>query len=157
MPIAASRPADEHESIELGREATTALDALLADAVRKVGERVVVEGHPVAKLFDREQRATHALAWLATYVEAVRQLSAYAERMREGGRLGELEQLIVEIGLGEYLAQIQGGIPMSQGEIARPADMGLSAAAVERRMAGPLGEFFTVGNEQRRARLIELM
>jgi (2S)-methylsuccinyl-CoA dehydrogenase len=35
--------------------------------------------------------------------------------------------------------------------------MGLSAAAVERRMAGPLGEFFTAGNEQRRARLTELM
>jgi (2S)-methylsuccinyl-CoA dehydrogenase len=65
--------------------------------------------------------------------------------------------LIVEIGLGEYLAQIQGGIPMSQGEIARPADMGLSAAAVERRMAGPLEEFFTAGNERRRARLTELM
>ena len=28
---------------------------------------------------------------------------------------------------------------MSQGEIARPSDMGLSAAAVERRLAGPWG------------------
>src|SRR5664279_4608854 len=64
MPIAASRPAAEHELIELGREATAALDALLADAIRKVGERVVVEGHPVGRLFDREQRATHGLAWL---------------------------------------------------------------------------------------------
>ena len=36
MPIAASKPAAEHELIELGREATAALDALLADAVRKV-------------------------------------------------------------------------------------------------------------------------
>jgi (2S)-methylsuccinyl-CoA dehydrogenase len=111
----------------------------------------------VDRLLDREQRATHALAWLATYVEAVRQLGAYAQRMQEAGRLGELEQLIVELGIGEYLAQIQGGIPMSQGEIARPADMGLSAAAVERRMAGPLGELITAGNEPRRARLTELM
>src|SRR5476649_231583 len=127
MPIAASRPADEHELIELGREATTALDALLADAVRKVRERVVVEGHPVSRLFDREQRATHGLAWLATYVEAVRQLTAYTERMVRDGSFGELEENLVRIGLGEYLAQIVGGIPISQGEMVRPSDLGLNA------------------------------
>jgi (2S)-methylsuccinyl-CoA dehydrogenase len=139
------------------REAVRAAEGVLQDATRAVRARVAKDNQALDRLLDREQRATHALAWLATYVEAVRQLCAYAERMHEAGRLGELEQLIVEIGLGEYLAQIQGGIPMSQGEIARPSDMGLSAAAVERRMAGPLGEFFTLGNEQRRARLIELM
>ena len=141
----------------LTAEAVGAAEGVLQDAIRAVRARVAKDSQTVDRLLDREQRATHALAWLATYVEAVRQLSAYAQRMREGGRLGELEQLIVEIGLGEYLAQIQGGIPMSQGEIARPADMGLSAAAVERRMAGTWGEFFTAGNEQRRARLAELM
>jgi (2S)-methylsuccinyl-CoA dehydrogenase len=139
------------------REAVRAAEAVLQDATRAVRARVAKDNQTVDRLLDREQRATHALAWLATYVEAVRQLCAYAERMHEAGRLGELEQLIVEIGLGEYLAQIQGGITMSQGEIARPADMGLSAAAVERRMAGPLEEFFTAGNERRRARLTELM
>ena len=61
----------------------------------------------VARLFDREQRATHGLAWLATYVEAVRQLAAYAERMQAAGALGEIEELLVRIGLGEYLAQIR--------------------------------------------------
>jgi (2S)-methylsuccinyl-CoA dehydrogenase len=139
------------------REAVRAAEAVLQDATRAVRSRVAKDNQTVDRMLDREQRATHALAWLATYVEGVRQLCAYAQRMHEAGRLGELEQLIVEIGLGEYLAQIQGGIPMSQGEIARPADMGLSAAAVERRMAGPLEEFFTAGNERRRSRLTELM
>src|SRR6267154_100243 len=143
--------------MSLSREAVRAAEGVLHDATRAVRARVAKDNQTVDHLLDREQRATHALAWLATYVEGVRQLCAYAQRMHEAGRLGELEQLIVEIGLGEYLAQIQGGIPMSQGEIARPADMGLSAATVERRMAGPLGEFFTAGNEQRRARLTELM
>src|ERR1022692_2152841 len=141
----------------LTAEAVRAAEGVLQDAIRAVRSRVAKDNQTVDRLLDREQRATHALAWLATYVEAVRQLGAYAERMREGGRLGELERLIVGIGLGEYLAQMQGGIPMSQGEIARPADMGLSAAAVERRMAGPWVEFFTAGNERRRARLTELM
>ena len=64
----------------------------------------------------------------------MRQLTAYAERMQASGRLTEIEELIVRIGLGEYLAQILGGIPISQGEIVRPADLGLSAAAVAARM-----------------------
>jgi (2S)-methylsuccinyl-CoA dehydrogenase len=158
MPIAASRPADEHELIELGREAVIALDALLADAVRKVGERVVVEGHPVAKLFDREQRATHGLAWLATYVEAVRQLAAYTERMVGSDAFGELEENLVRIGMGECIAQIVGGIPMSQGEVVRPSDMGLSAAQVASRINPTLEGLVATGNTaERRARLIELM
>ena len=45
----------------------------------------MVDNRPVDRLFDREQRATHGLAWLATYVEAIRQLGAYAERMHEAG------------------------------------------------------------------------
>src|ERR1700686_4289230 len=115
MRVAASRPSAEHELVELSREATAALDALLADAVAKVRERVGVEGHPTARLFDREQRAPHGLAWLATYVEAVRQLAAYTERMVGAGTLGEIEEHLVRIALGEYLAQTVGGIPMSQG------------------------------------------
>src|SRR6202166_4942843 len=133
----------------LTREAVRAAEGVLQDATGAVRSRVAKDNQTVDRLLDREQRATHALAWLATYVEAVLQLCAFAERMHEAGRLGELERLIVEIGLGEYLAQIQGGIPMSQGEIARPSDMGLSAAAVERRMAGPAAEFFAAGNVQR--------
>jgi (2S)-methylsuccinyl-CoA dehydrogenase len=158
MPVAASRPAAEHELVGLSREATAALDALLADAVIKVRERVVVEGHPIAKLFDREQRATHGLSWLATYVEAVRQLAAYTERMIAAGAFGELEENLVRIGLGECIAQIVGGIPMSQGEVVRPSDMGLTAAQVAARINPALESLIATGNTpERRARLIELM
>jgi len=158
MPIAASRPAAEHELIELGREATRALDALLADAVIKVRERVVVEGHPVSRLFDREQRATHGLAWLATYVEAVRQLSAYTERMIAEGTFGELEEHLVRIGLGEYIAQIIGGIPMSQSEVVRLSDLGLTAGQVAARINPMVESLIASGNTaERRARLVELI
>jgi (2S)-methylsuccinyl-CoA dehydrogenase len=158
MPIAASRASAEPELVELAREATTALDALLADAVAKVRERVVVEGHSVAKLFDREQRATHGLAWLATYVESVRQLAAYTQRMRANGTFGELEEHIVRIGLGEYIAQIVGGIPMSQGEVVRPSDLGLSTAQVASRINRACESLMASGNTAaRRARLVELI
>ena len=157
MPIAASR-ASEPELVELAREATTALDALLADAVAKVREKVVVEGHPVSKLFDREQRATHGLAWLATYVESVRQLTAYTQRMIADGTFGEVEEHIVRIGLGEYISQIIGGIPMSQGEVVRPSDLGLSMAQVASRINRACESLMASGNTvERRARLVELI
>jgi (2S)-methylsuccinyl-CoA dehydrogenase len=158
MPQAALRPAASVALLTLAQAATGVVEALLADAAAKVRERVVLEGKPVPRLLDREQRATHGLAWLATYVEAVRQLTAYASRMQEAGLLGEVEELIVRIGLGEYLAQIQGGIPISQGEIVRPADLGLSAAAVAARITPEVESLIVSGNTaQNRARLVELI
>jgi len=143
--------------VALAREATRAAEALLAEATAAVRRRVMAEDHLVETLFDREQRATHGLAWLATYVESVRQLAAYAERMHDGGALGEIEELLVQIGIGEYLAQIAGGIPMSQGEIVRPADVGLSLETVAARIAGALQGLGAQSNVERRARLVELM
>jgi len=158
MPVAASRPTAELDLVELSREATAALDALLGDAVARVRERVVVAGKPDGRLFDREQRATHGLAWLATYVEAVRQLAAYTERMVEAAEFGEIEENLVRIALGEYLAQIVGGIPMSQGELVRPSDLGLSATQVAARINADVESLIATGNTaERRARLIELM
>src|SRR5437660_5517299 len=113
----------------LTRQAALAAEAVLRDATAAVRARVGVEGRTVERLFDREQRATHGLAWLATYVEAIRQLGLYAERIHAGEGVGEVEELLIQIGIGEYLAQMQGGIPMSPGEIVRPSDLGLSYGA----------------------------
>jgi (2S)-methylsuccinyl-CoA dehydrogenase len=158
MPIAASRSRPENELVELAREAVAAADAILADAMAKVRERVVVEGHTVGRLVDREQRATHGLAWIATYVEAMRQLASYAERMAGDGTLGEMEEHLVRIGIGEYLAQIIGGIPMSQSEVVRPNDLGLSLAEVAARISPAVESLLATGNTaERRARLVELM
>ena len=137
--------------IVLAREATRVAEALLAEATAAVRRRVTVEGRVVDRLLAREQRAAHGLAWLATYVESVRQLAAYAERMRSSGGLGEIEQLLVEIGIGEYLAQIAGGIPMSQGEIVRPADVGLAAATVAARIGAVLEGLTASADVERRA------
>ena len=157
MPIAASRPVGGNDLVELAQEASAAVDALLADATARVRERVMVEGHVVGRLFDREQRATHGLAWFATYVEAVRQLAAYAARMVGEGTLGEAEELLIRIGLGEYIAQIAGGIPMSQGEVVRPSDLGLSSMQVAARVAPVEGLISDGNNVERRSRLIELI
>jgi (2S)-methylsuccinyl-CoA dehydrogenase len=140
------------------RAATAAVEALLADATRAVGTRIIQDGRVSARLLDREQRAAHGLSWFATYVEAVRQLGAYAGRMSAAGRFGELEELLVRIGLGEYLAQMLGGIPMSQGEFVRPGDLGLGPKDIAARLTPEVEELIATGNTaENRARLVALM
>ncbi len=158
MSLAESRTETGTDLMTLMDAARGAADALLNDAVIRVRERVSVNGTTDARLFDREQRATHGLAWFATYAEAIRQLASYAERMSRSGRLGEMEELVVRIGAGEFLAQMAGGIPISQGEVVRPSDLGLDARAVAARLSPAVGELIATGNTvENRARLIALM
>ncbi len=76
------------------------------------------------------QHMAHGLAWLATYVEALRQLDQWGQRLQADGRFGRIERLILVAGFGEYAAQIVGGIPMSQGETVRPMDLGVPTEPV---------------------------
>src|ERR1700752_642325 len=98
-----ARPAPRPETADTlaarAREAVMAVETLLADATYRVRERVFVEGSVMQRLLDREQRATHGLAWFATSVEALRQRAGHAERRQANGQFGEMEELIVRIGL----------------------------------------------------------
>ena len=130
------------------------LDTLLATATDRVRAMVSADGKVEANLLEENQRAAHGLAWLATYVEGIRQMQAWAGRLTANGAMGEMEHLILQIGTGEYLAQIIGGIPMTQGEILRGTDIGLSAADMAPVMGSPL----LGGNSaSARARLVALM
>ncbi|CAO3458587.1 Methylsuccinyl-CoA dehydrogenase, predicted by (Erb et al, 2007) [Azospirillum argentinense] len=108
-----------------------ALDAVaqLAEAAeRGVAALVAPGGRVDAAALDRHQVAAHGFAWVATYAEALRQMQGWAERLDRAGRLGELEACMLQAAFGEYLAQLDGGLAMSQGEIVRPADFGLDDA-----------------------------
>ena len=80
---------------------------------------------PLPAVLAESQYARHGRAWAATYVAVLSQLSAYCTNMAAQSRLGTLEYHLVHIVFGEYLNQLAGGLPMSQGEFVRPADMGL--------------------------------
>ena len=144
--------------IPLSAQAVDAADALLSKARIAVAKKVSVDGKPTPALLEKEQVAAHGLAWLATYVEALRQLSAYAARMEEEGRFSEMEQLLVQAAFGEYLLQMQGGIPMSQGEIVRPQDLGLSQEDQQCLQTPAVQTLTQQGNtRQVRARLAEMI
>jgi (2S)-methylsuccinyl-CoA dehydrogenase len=146
------------DPVSLGRAAAASVAALVAEATRRVRALVGADGRLSAERLERHQHATHGLAWLATYGEAVRELAAYAERLAGEGRLGETEDLLVRIGLGEYLDQIFSGIPMSQGEIVRLPALGLSAREAGRFRDDAVETLIADGNTpENRARLVALV
>lgn len=102
------------------------VEALFTTARDQLKAAVTLDGRLSAAALEARQFQTHALSWLATYVEALCQLQAWAGRLTTAGQFGPMEELILQIGFGEYLAQIAGGLPMSQGEIARLSDLDLS-------------------------------
>ena len=85
---------------DLAAKAAVSTTALVADATLALRARIAPDGALLAPTLEHEQRAAHGLAWLATYAEAVRQLAAYAGRMEEAGRLGDIERSLVTVGLG---------------------------------------------------------
>src|SRR6185437_8002706 len=89
MPPGAAAKLAGLELITTLKQGVKAAEGLLADARLAVAARVMRDGRPDPRALDREQRAAHGLAWLATYVEAIRQLAGYAERLMEGGGLDD--------------------------------------------------------------------
>jgi (2S)-methylsuccinyl-CoA dehydrogenase len=102
-------------------------DAVLAAGIAALRVSCAPAGKPDAALLEAHQTAAHGVAWLATYAQALRQMQAWAEAGTAQGQFGPMEQVIHQIAFGEYLAQIYGGIPMSQGEMIRLSDMDITA------------------------------
>ena len=113
------------ELMSLLDQAAEAATSLRDRAAKGVAAKVAPGGKIDNAALEREQHAAHGLAWVATYVEALRQIADYAKRLDGEGRFGEMESLLVQIGAGEYLAQLAGGVMMSQGEMVRPHELGV--------------------------------
>lgn len=137
--------------------ALPSLEGLLAAATATVRGKVLEEGRISSARLEAEQHAAHGLAWLATYVTALRELAAYGATLESEGRYGAIEDNALRIGAGEYAAQIFGGIPMSQGEIVRLPALGLSAAAIATARDEAVEALIAEGNSpENRARFVAL-
>jgi (2S)-methylsuccinyl-CoA dehydrogenase len=112
-------------------EAEQAAERYEIQAREAVRGLIAPKGKVDPGLLEREQFAAHGFAWIATYVAALRQMRQWGEALGARGTFGEREQLIVQVAYGEYLAQLAGGIAISQVEIVRPADLGIDASALD--------------------------
>ena len=138
-------PLGKSQLLEKCAAAATAAQGVLGAA--KDGARRALEAAGGSKSGGAvaAQNTTHGLAWLATYVEALRQMLQWARRLDEDNRFGEMEQLLLSAAYGEYLAQILGGIPMSQGETVRLGALGVSRDAIASFDDGAVAELIEHG------------
>jgi len=128
------------------RQAASDAEAYFHDLRRSVALRVAPGGKIDRKKIDEEQRATHGLAWVLTYVETLKETANWADRIDAEGKFGEIEQLLCQILFGEYLYQLGGGLPMTQLEIVRPSDMTQDSAVVQKLATPAILAFITKGN-----------
>lgn len=118
---------DDGELVNKSLKVAGQLDEYLADL------RVIVKdtcNNPEVQ--DKHQSKVHGLAWIATYVEALKQMSIWAEQLLKGGNFSQTERIILILSFNEYLNQIFGGIMMSQNEIVRPVDIDSKKVALQK-------------------------
>jgi len=92
-----------------------------------LSEEILLDGKLNSDAFEIHQFSCHGYAWMEVYVQALTQMLGWAERIEGEGKFGDLEKLILQAAYGEYLNQLWSGIPMSQGEIVRPHDLGVTS------------------------------
>ena len=144
--------------LDVSSKSLVKLEELFNVAVETVRAKVETNGRVSSKLIEENQTSAHGLAWLATYVEALRQMQKWALSLDADGAFSETEKLIHQIAFGEYLWQVRGGISMSQTEILRLQDIGVSSNAQKAFVSKDVDLLMQQGNTQAaRMRLVELM
>ncbi len=107
---------------------------------------------------NKYQSKLHGLAWVATYVEALKQMSIWADKLAKSQGFTKTEQIILVLSFNEYLNQLYGGIIMSQNEIIRPVDLDYKKVAIERLNSKEVSFFKDeVDVDHLRSELIELI
>ncbi|MGB0851851.1 MAG: acyl-CoA dehydrogenase family protein [Pikeienuella sp.] len=147
--------ADQMDTLALLQDATPVVDEAVAAARAALREKVSAGERISNAALEGEQHSAHALSWIATYAECLRQMADWGARLTAEGKFGEMEKLILQIGAGEYLAQLRGGLIMSQGEIARLTDVGVDPAVLS---TPAIDALVAAGNtDAARKRLVDLM
>ena len=119
---------------------------------------VSVDGRVNGGRLNDEQFAGHGLSWMTTYATGLRELLHWAERLEMADQRTEIESLILQAAYGEYINQLRAGVAISQGEIVRPSDMGMSDADTAVLATGAAGRLLAEGNTNKvRMRLAALI
>jgi (2S)-methylsuccinyl-CoA dehydrogenase len=147
-------PAELIPLLESAAETTTKLGDQAKAAVKA---KLAPDGKIDNAALECEEHVAHGLAWIATYVEGIRQLADYAKRMEGEGRFGEMESLLAQIAAGEYLAQLAGGVVMSQGEAVRLHELGVPPSAQQEFLTGAVTTIIQSVTPETRARVVALI
>ncbi|WP_435418452.1 acyl-CoA dehydrogenase family protein [Parerythrobacter aurantius] len=146
------------EWIDTAKGACTAAKDYRETARIAVAGVVAPGGMPDPVLLERHQRLVHGFAWIGTTVAALEACADWAARSHKAGRFGEVEELALRVGFGEYLHQLASAVPMSQNEYVRPSELGIADAAARLQADAAAGRLMAHGNTaETRARLAGLL
>ena len=134
--------------LTLTKAATQRVEQLLQRAKVHCQSVICDDGRVDPVRLETHQLQAHGLAWLATYTESLRQMHNWAASLAAEDQFSLPNQLILQIGFAEYLQQIIGGIPMSQSEILRPQDIGLTPEDVGDFQQSAVVQLMQSGNSQ---------
>src|SRR6056297_4114639 len=95
--VAMANPIILTDLLTLTGAAVSPAEAVLDKARARMRDLVTVDGRVSGGAVEAHQFAAHGLAWLATYVESLRQMQSWAERLSAESKFGEVEQLIHQI------------------------------------------------------------
>jgi (2S)-methylsuccinyl-CoA dehydrogenase len=132
--------------IERAEEALASARKFESEVKSHVLDRVVSDGRLSGKLAETEQRLVHGTAWISTTVAALSALKAWAIQVDETEGFAGIDELVCQIGFGEYLAQLVNGVAMSQNEIVRPLEFGLDSAVQKLSSNDSVNTFLQEGN-----------
>ena len=134
------------DTLALAREAVAAAQSYTSAIRTSLNARLVSDGRIDMAEAERQQRRLHGFAWTATLADALAALVDWAARAEEAGQFGAIETRVLEIGMGEYCAQIAGGVAMSQSEVVRAAEYGLLTEARAFEDHASVSHFLAEGN-----------
>ena len=144
---------DDRELVNTSLMVATKLNEYLEDL-----KDVVKSSFSSSNDDEKYQSKLHGLAWTATYVEALKQMSIWAEQLCRIGSFSKTERIILTLAFNEYLNQLFGGIMMSQNEIIRPADLDVEQVALKKLNCKEISFFKDEINvDHLRSELIELI
>jgi (2S)-methylsuccinyl-CoA dehydrogenase len=142
-----------HDPVARLAAAADAAETCVAAARAAVLARLAPDGRLDRTALDDGQHAAHGLAWAAAYAQTLRQTATWAEALESAGDLNEASLRPALLLAHEYLSQLAGGLPMSQGEMVRPADLGFDPS----RLTPLIADLAPHGGSPARARIVALL
>ncbi len=146
------------QCLNLCRKSIVVVEKIFFEITNNLINFLETKGGVSSSLLETEQSLTHGFAWIGTYVESLKQLLAWAENLDIQGKLTVTEILILQIGFGEYLAQLKGGINMSQSEIIRLDQFNLDNKKIAPLNSKAINTLIESGNSDRaRKKLADIL
>ena len=111
------------EQLRQAERAISGIESLAQGYLDTLAGEVVRDNAIHAPSLEQRQFSAHGYAWVATYLEALRQLANWYGELLDRDGITELDHAVFKTGTGGYLQQLLHGIAMSQDEVFRPGDI----------------------------------